>query len=368
MTVRSPLEDRHAAAGARFTDFGGWSMPLRYGSELAEHHAVRLAAGIFDLSHMSEVLVTGPDAAAAMDHALAGLLSPLVDGQARYTLLLAEDGGILDDVVVYRTAPDMYLVVANAANRGLVVAELAARTSGSDCQVDDITEELALIAVQGPRSREALERAAGLEVEGLATLRYYRALPARHDGTDVLLARTGYTGEDGFELYLEASAAPGLWDALIEAGADVGLVRAGLAARDTLRLEAGMPLYGNELTPDVLPVQARLARTVPVARKGDFVGRDAILAGPAPTARHLVGLAAQGRRAPRAGAPVLDGDAVVGEVTSGALSPTLGHPVALAYVDPELTDVGLPLDVDVRGARVPVVVCDLPFYSRKEPR
>ena len=366
--ILSPLDDRHEAAGARFTDFAGWRMPLRYSSELAEHRAVREAAGIFDLSHMAEMLVSGPDAAAAMDHALAGLFSPLVDGQARYSLLLAPDGGILDDVIVYRTAPDLFLVVANAANRALVRTELILRAAGADCLVDDVTDELALVAVQGPRSREVLERTAGLEVEGLADLRYYRALPARHGGFEALVARTGYTGEDGFELYIETAGAAGLWDELLASGADVGLVPAGLAARDTLRLEAGMPLYGHELTPQVLPAQAGLSRSVPVSHKGDFVGRAGVVSGPAPAARRLVGLVAEGRRAPRAGTAVLDGDTVVGEVTSGALSPTLGHPVALAYVDPELTDVGLPLEADVRGARVPVTVAPLPFYSRKDPR
>ena len=365
--VLSPLDDRLEAAGARFTDFAGWRMPLRFTSELAEHKAVREAAGVFDLSHMAEILVTGPHAAAAMDHALAGLFSPLVDGQARYSLLLAPDGGILDDLIVYRTAPDRFLVVANAANRELVREELRARCHGADCEVDDVTDELALVAVQGPRSREILERTAGLEVDGLDTLRYYRALPARHDGTDALVARTGYTGEDGFELYIEASAAPALWAAVLAAGAALGAVPAGLAARDTLRLEAGMPLYGNELTATVHPAQVGLSRSVPVASKGDFIGRDGVLEGPPADAPRLVGLVGEGRRAPRAGTPLLDGDTIVGEVTSGALSPTLGHPVALAFVDPALTDPGLPLEADVRGTRVPVTVTTLPFYSRKEP-
>ena len=362
----SPLDERLEAAGARFTDFAGWRMPLRFTSELAEHKAVREAAGVFDLSHMAEILVTGPHAAAAMDHALAGLFSPLVDGQARYSLLLSPDGGILDDLIVYRTAPDRFLVVANASNRDVVRDELRSRCRGADCEVDDVTDELALVAVQGPRSREVLERVADLEVDGLKTLRYYRALPMRFAGSDGLVARTGYTGEDGFELSLEASAAPALWDAVLAAGADLGAVPAGLAARDTLRLEAGMPLYGNELTGQVHPAQAGLSRSVPVARKGEFVGREAVLAGPPAGARHLVGLVGEGRRAPRAGTAILDGDTVVGEVTSGALSPTLGHPIALAYVDPALTDPGLPLEADVRGTRVPVTVSTLPFYSRKE--
>ncbi|MBN9606412.1 MAG: glycine cleavage system aminomethyltransferase GcvT [Actinomycetales bacterium] len=368
---RSPLHERHVAAGASFTDFAGWWMPVRYESDLAEHHAVRERAGLFDLSHMGEILVLGPQAAAALDHALAGRLSAIEEGQAKYTLLLAESGGILDDLVVYRTGADRYLVIANAANRELVAAELRERCGGFDCVVDDESDDVALLALQGPRAAEILREVDGLQIPaggadgpGLDALRYYRTTTGDFRGHESLVARTGYTGEDGFELYLAPEAAPELWDALLETGAGAGLVPAGLAARDTLRLEAGMPLYGHELGPDTLPEQAGLGRVPALATKGEFVGRAAVERGPAEGARVLVGLAAEGRRAARAGYPVLRDGAVVGEVTSGALSPTLGHPIAMAFVDPAVAEAGTALELDVRGTEVPAVVVPLPFYRR----
>ncbi|MBT2498881.1 glycine cleavage system aminomethyltransferase GcvT [Agromyces sp. ISL-38] len=380
MTERlSPLDGVHRAAGASFTDFAGWQMPVRYSSDLAEHHAVRTAAGIFDLSHMGEIVLIGPESAAALDFALAGKLSAIEIGQAKYSLLLADDGGIIDDLVVYRTGDDRYMVVANASNREVVADELRARADGFDTNVYDESDDIALIAVQGPASREILLATPGFTIEGghpdgedvpeaLASLRYYRAIAGAFRGEPVLIARTGYTGEDGFELYIAPEHATALWEALNEAGAAHALVPAGLASRDTLRLEAGMPLYGHELSRDILPVQAGLGRVVALSKDGDFVGRAAIEAGPAADAPVLVGLAAEGRRAGRAGYEVFDGDgadsARVGVVTSGALSPTLGHPIAMAFVAPDAAETGRELYLDVRGTRVPASVVALPFYKR----
>jgi aminomethyltransferase len=375
---RSPLDAVHRAAGASFTDFAGWQMPVRYSSDLAEHHAVRNSAGIFDLSHMGEIILIGPEAAAALDHALAGKLSAIELGQAKYSLLLAEDGGIIDDLVVYRTGEDRYMVVANASNAAVVADELRTRTAGFDTIVEDESNDIALIALQGPDSREVLEQTPGLGVQGagndnddfiaaIGALKYYRAFPAEFDGEPVLVARTGYTGEDGFELYVAPERAAALWDAIRETGGP-RVVPAGLASRDTLRLEAGMPLYGHELSRDILPVQAGLGRVVALTKEGDFVGRAAIEAGPAADAPVLVGLAAEGRRAARADYEVYDGEgadaARVGVVTSGALSPTLGHPVAMAFVAPDAAESGRELYVDVRGTRVAASVVPLPFYKR----
>lgn len=364
----SPLHELHVEAGALFTDFAGWQMPVRYSSDLAEHHAVRSAAGLFDLSHMAEILIVGPEAADALDYALAGKLSAIVEGQAKYSLLLARDGGILDDLVVYRTGEDRYLVVANAANRELVAEELRDRCSIFDCLVEDESDDIALIAMQGPIAEEILRGVDGFDVPGLDELRYYRATASDFRGHNVLVARTGYTGEDGFEFYLGPVAAAELWVALLETGGGSGLVPAGLAARDTLRLEAGMPLYGHELTVDTFPEQAGLAKVVALAKDGDFVGRAAIEEGPAPDARVLVGLVADGKRAGRAGYSIVppDGAQIIGAVTSGALSPTLGVPVALAYVDPGFAAVGTQLHLDVRGTRVPASVVTLPFYKREK--
>lgn len=351
---QSPLHDLHVEAGASFTDFAGWLMPVRYSSDLAEHHAVRTAAGIFDISHMAEIRVTGPDAAAFLDFALAGLISAVKLGKAKYSLILEESGGILDDLIVYHDREAEYYVVANAGNRVVVVAALQDRSAGFDVTVTDLTDEVVLIAVQGPSARDIVAA-----VVDLPELTYYSAAYAG----DVLVARTGYTGEDGYELYVAVEDAAPLWRALVAAGASRGLVPAGLASRDTLRLEAGMPLYGHELGLDTLPAQAGLGR-VPNLTK-DFVGKQALEAGPADDARVLVGLVSEGKRAGRAGYALLSGDEEVGVITSGALSPTLGHPIAMAYVDPAVSAPGTQLDIDVRGSRIAATVVALPFYKRE---
>ncbi len=366
----SPLHRLHLDAGASFTDFAGWQMPVSYGSDLAEHHAVRRAAGIFDISHMAEISVTGTDAAAFLDYALAGTMSTLSLMQARYSLLLDERAGIIDDLIVYHNADGEYLVVANAGNHDVVLAELNRRASGFDATVTDVSDATALIAVQGPRALEILQRTAGLTVmagqTSFADLKYYWSTGATFGDGTVFVARTGYTGEDGFELYVDASDAEPLWRALLTAGEPLGLIPAGLASRDTLRLEAGMPLYGHELSREVLPAQAGLGRVVHFTKEGDFVGRAAAQAGPPDGARVLVGLVSEGRRAGRAGYGVFAGDAAVGEITSGALSPTLEHPIAMAFVDPQHSEPGTELDIDVRGTRIPATVTALPFYTREK--
>ena len=364
---RSPLHHLHERAGAAFTEFGGWWMPLRYGSELAEHRAVREAAGLFDISHMAEFVVRGPEAGRFLDTALAGAFAALPEWKAKYSLVLTEGGGVLDDVIVYRTGAEDYLIIANAGNREAVrtaLAERLAAFAGTTPTITDLTDELALIAVQGPVARDVLEATSELvDVDrALADLPYYAATSAWFDGEPVIVARTGYTGEDGFEVLAPSALAPALWLSLLAAGAPLGLVPAGLAARDTLRLEAGMPLYGHELGPEVTPAQAGLGRVV-AAAKPDFVGREA-LAEADPRAPVLVGLVGTGKRAARAGYAVYDGERPVGRVTSGALSPTLGHPIALAFVEPSSARAGTALSVDIRGSRIPMTVTPLPFYRR----
>jgi len=360
---QSPLHAIHEKFGASFTDFAGWLMPVRYSSDLAEHHAVRTAAGLFDISHMAEIQVTGKDAAAFLDYALAGLISTMPVLKAKYSLILEESGGILDDLIVYRRDDLDFFVVANAGNRDVVVAALRDRTAGFDVTLVDLTDDIALIAVQGPKSREIVATTTGLSVPDLDSLKYYACTEGSYQGENVLVARTGYTGEDGYELYVSIREAAALWDALFTAGEQHGLLPAGLASRDTLRLEAGMPLYGHELGLDTLPEQAGLGRVVNLTK--DFVGKHGIDAGAPDDARVLVGLASEGKRAGRAGYPVMKGDREVGVVTSGALSPTLGFPIAMAYVDREVSDVGTPLELDVRGSRVAASVVSLPFYKKE---
>lgn len=390
----SPLHDEHVALGASLTSFGGWQMPLRYTSDLAEHRAVREAAGLFDLSHMGEIHVTGPQAAAALDHALVGDLTAVAPGRARYTMICAEDGSVLDDLVVYRLAAEQFLVVANAGNAPLVARELVARAEGFDAVVTDRGSETALVAVQGPRAEAIVaglvdaSGAAGDQddpVQTIRSMKYYASASVAltvEDGTvDALVARTGYTGEDGFELFVPADRAAALWRTLLAAGVPHGLVPAGLSARDSLRLEAGMPLYGHELDTTTTPYEAGLGRVVKLEKadvtRSDgstvpFVGRDALAARKAsPPARVLVGLKGLGRRPARAGyavvLPAAGGEPRrIGTVTSGAPSPTLGYPIAMAYVSPELAAEGTELAVDVRGRAEPVVVVPLPFYRRPQ--
>ncbi|WP_029266698.1 MULTISPECIES: glycine cleavage system aminomethyltransferase GcvT [unclassified Microbacterium] len=366
----TPLRARHEALGASFTDFGGWQMPVRYTSDLAEHHAVRQSAGIFDISHMAEFTVQGSGAADFLDNALAGRLSALAVGKAKYSLLLAESGGIIDDVIVYRLEGDDFLIISNAGNRDAVSAALRDRTDGFDVVVQDVSDDYALIAVQGPNAEAILAETPGITDVSIpwTEQKYYAWASANYDGVPVLLARTGYTGEDGFELLVAADRAASLWDALLAAGAPHGLVPAGLAARDTLRLEAGMPLYGHELSLDTRPAQAGLGRVV-VSAKEQFVGKAALSAAAesadASEAPVLVGLVAEGKRAGRAGYAVVDEHgSVLGEITSGALSPTLGHPIAMAYVTPSSAEEGTAVFLDVRGTRIPATVTALPFYRR----
>jgi aminomethyltransferase len=361
MSRPTPLREVHESLGATLTDFAGWLMPLRYGSESAEHNAVRTAAGLFDLSHMGEIFVTGPQAGEALDYALVGHLSALEPGRARYTMICAADGGVLDDLIVYRLDAEEFLVVANASNYERVAAELTERAAGFDAEADDRSDRYALIAVQGPRSQEILSTLTDADLTGL---KYYAGLPAVVAGFDALIARTGYTGEDGFELFVTGDDAVPLWQELTKAGDAYGLRPAGLSARDTLRLEAGMPLYGNELNAGLTPFDAGLGRVVKFGKPGDFVGRTALAPlKDVPPRRRLTGLVARGRRVPRHGYPVVlrtDGT-VVGEVTSGAPSQSLGKPIAMAYVD---TNVSEGLAVDIRGSHEPVDVVDLPFYRR----
>lgn len=362
------LDATHRALGATMTDFAGWDMPLRYASERDEHNAVRTRAGLFDLSHMGEITVTGPEAVKALDYALVGNMSTIGVGRARYTMICQEDGGIVDDLIVYRLGESEYMVVANAGNAQIVLDAITERASGFDAAVRDDRDAYALLAVQGPESPAILKSLTDADLDGL---KYYAGLPGTVAGVPALIARTGYTGEDGFELFVAPADAETLWQALTEAGKDAGLVPCGLSCRDTLRLEAGMPLYGHELTTALTPFDAGLGRVVKFEKEGDFVGRAALQAAAEKAAenppRKLVGLIAEGRRVPRAEFSVVADGQVIGQVTSGAPSPTLGKPIAMAYVDaahaaPGTSGVG----VDIRGTHEPYEVVALPFYKRQK--
>jgi aminomethyltransferase len=368
---QSALAGEHADLGATFTDFGGWSMPLKYTSELTEHQAVRTAAGLFDLSHMGEVRVLGPQAAQFLNTALVGNLARIWVGAAKYSMLCAPDGGIIDDVITYRVDEQEYLLVPNAANRDVVVEALTERAAGFDVEVWDESEAISMVAVQGPASEEIISSVVRANetfvVEGL---KYYASATVTIGGDEILLARTGYTGEDGFELYAPNEKIGALWRALLSGGEEFGLIPCGLACRDSLRMEAGMPLYGQELSRSRTTFEAGIP-VVAFSKEEDFVGRDALEAAKAEglgrtSGQRLVGLRGLGRRAARSGYRV-DVDGVeAGLVTSGQPSPTLGYPIAMAYLDVAHTDPGTAVEVDVRGKPQPFEVVELPFYRRQE--
>ena len=344
----------HERLGATMTEFAGWLMPLRYGSETAEHNAVRTSAALFDLSHMGEIAVTGPGAGAALDYAVCGWPSQLAVGRARYTMLCAPDGGILDDLIIYRQADERFLVVANAANTSVVLGGAAAAVLRC-AVVTDESEVTGLISIQGPNGCRLLSTVTDLPLE---RMRYYAGAYGTVAGRAAWVARTGYTGEDGFEIFCAPADASRLGRAVGRGvarwrGRAPALPAAGLAARDTLRLEAGMPLYGNELGPDVTPYEAGLGRVVRLDKPGDFVGREALAAraadGPAADAHRPARQVAAGAAARLRGA-VGPSRRTVGVVTSGAPSPTLGMPIAMAYVEAGATG---PFGIDVRGTTEP---------------
>jgi aminomethyltransferase len=347
------LFDQHTTLGASFNDFGGWNMPIRYGNELTEHAAVREAAGLFDISHMGEIWVRGEGAAAALDHALSAWISKLAVGRAKYSLICSEHGGIIDDLIVYRVADFEFLVISNASNYPRVAATLESRAAGFEATVADESEHWSLLALQGPAAARLLQTITDTDLD---SLRYYSIAAGQIAGHSVMFARTGYTGEDGFELLVKNDVAAELWRLLLDLDE---VVPCGLAARDTLRLEAGMPLYGNELGLETMPAEVGLARAVATDKPDGFVGAAALLGATAP--RKLIGLRGEGRRAARHGYPVLSGGQVVGEVTSGALSPTLGYPIAMAIVDARASELFF---VDIRGTEQEFTETDLPFYKR----
>jgi aminomethyltransferase len=343
--------------------FAGWDMPVQYRGIVPEHTAVRTAAGLFDLSHMGELWVRGPGAVAGLDRALVTAPSRLAVGRAHYSMICDADGAVIDDLIVYRTGDEDFLVVANASNREAVVRALAERLAGLDAELDDASFRTALIAIQGPRALELLQAHTDLD---LGPLKYYSIALAHVCKRPSWIARTGYTGEDGFEVYLDWADAERVWDHLLESGADQGLVPAGLGARDTLRLEAGMPLYGQELDRHTTPFEAGLGRVVKFDKPDDFVGRSALERAATLPRKTLVGLRLTGRGIARTGYPVYLPAAAeaVGQVTSGTASPTLGHPIAMAFVPPELAAPGTALEVGIRSERVAAVVIPLPFYTR----
>ena len=356
MPLRTPLYDWHVGHGARMVDFGGWDMPIQYANIIDEHAAVRTAAGLFDVSHMGRLSFAGPGALDLIQHVYSNDAATMKDGQVRYGLVCNEKGGVRDDVLVYRW-PYGWSMVVNASNREKIVGWLAQQKGPRDVEVTDRTAATAMIAVQGPR---AVELCDGLTEADAGKLAYYHGTPTRCMGQQCVVSRTGYTGEDGFEFMIGAGHGVALWEELVRRGARP----CGLGARDTLRLEAAMPLYGHEITEEIDPLQAGLGWAVKL-NKGEFIGRDALMKQKDDKTRPVrVGLELEGRRIAREGAAVLAGGRPVGRVTSGTFGPTLQKAVAMAYVEPAHAAAGTALAVDVRGKAEAARVVPLPFYRR----
>ncbi|CAN5481439.1 glycine cleavage system aminomethyltransferase GcvT [soil metagenome] len=366
---RTPLYQQHLDAGARLVPFAGFEMPIQYSGIIDEHHAVRQAAGMFDVSHMGEVYAEGPQALDFVQQLVTNDASKLTDGRAMYTVMCRESGGAVDDLLVYRLSEERYLLVINASNIEKDIAHMRAvlAESGLDCILRDVSDETGLIALQGPRAMEIAERASGLSLTDLPFYHFLVPEPGAFlDCRRAIVSHTGYTGEKGLEIYCAPDEAPHVWSALLEAGADMGLKPAGLGARDTLRLEAGFCLYGNDLNEETNPIEAGLGWVVKLD-KGAFVGSEAISKvkqnGPE---RKLIGFVMEERGIPRSGLPICTPDGrPVGIVTSGSQSPILGVGVGLGYVenDAALTAPGSKIAIDIRGKLVAAEVKKPPFHK-----
>ncbi len=361
---KTPLYDTHIRLGAKVIEFGGWLMPVQYSGIIEEHKAVRTAAGLFDLSHMGEFEVKGYQTEEFLQYATSNDVTKLAEGQAQYNLMLYPDGGIVDDLIIYHRS-DKYLLVVNAANidEDLDWLNETRMIKGSEAVLRNVSYATALLSVQGPKSLEILQPLTDINLSEIA---YYHCAEGQINEVKVLFARTGYTGEDGFELFFPRTKAVEMWELLMEAGKGKGMLPVGLGARDTLRLEAKMALYGNDIDGTINPLEAGLSWVVKFD-KGNFTGRDILLAKKKKgVTRNLVGFEMTGRGIARHGYPVAKDGKTIGTVTSGAPSPTLGKNIGLALVPPENSEIGSKFDIMIRDQPVEAVVVKTPFYTRKK--
>jgi aminomethyltransferase len=358
---RTPLNEEHRALGARMVEFGGWDMPVQYSGILEEHRAVRARAGLFDVSHMGEFRVEGPGALAFLQHLVPNDVSRLAINQALYTQLCLPDAGTIDDLIIYHLGENHYMLVVNAANIDKDFAWVKEQSGDFDVTLANISDETALVALQGPEALAILQPLTEIDLSGIV---YYHCAPGQVDGIDCIISRTGYTGEDGFELYCAPGDVVALWRALLAAGKGRALLPAGLGARDTLRLEAGYCLYGHELDETTNPLEAGLGWTVKL-NKGDFIGHDALAAIKAQgLKRRLVGIEMVERGVCRGGYAIYDNGRQVGVLTSGAPSPTVGKNIGMGYVEIADAVPGKAVQVDIRGKHTAAQIVALPFYKR----
>ncbi len=361
---KTPLLECHQKYGGKIVDFGGWALPVQYTGIIDEHRAVRNSAGLFDVSHMGEIRVSGPQALDLVDYLLTNDVTRVSVGQVQYSPMCYPDGGVVDDLITYRVGEDEFLLVVNAANKDKDHEWIVDKADDYDVTVTDESDDTALLAIQGPRAEVILGRVTDADLSGIKFFRFRNGVQVA--GCEAMVSRTGYTGEDGFEVYCEPDEAPEIFQALMDAGQDDELVPAGLGARDTLRFEATLPLYGQELGPDINPLEAGLSFFVKLDA-GDFIGRDALRSvhedGPE---RKLVGFEMVDRGIPRTTYPIFDvEDNEVGHVSSGSFSPTLGKNVGMGFVRTELAEEGTDLQIGVRNRKLDAVVIGAPFYTRK---
>lgn len=360
MELKTPLYDTHVQHKGKIVPFAGYLLPVQYESGvIAEHMAVRTACGLFDVSHMGEIMCEGPDAVKNLNHLLTNDYTTMYDGQARYSPMCNENGGVVDDLIVYKVRDDHYFIVVNAANKDKDFAWMQAHAFG-DVVFTDISSTVAQIALQGPKAIDILKKLVPDEM--IPEIYYSCKFHCTIGGMDCIISKTGYTGEDGFEFYLAAEDAPKMWELLLETGKEDGLICCGLGARDTLRLEASMPLYGHEMTDDITPLEAGLGIFVKMGKE-DFIGKKALEEKGAPTQKR-VGLKVTGRGIIREHADVYVGDKKIGLTTSGTHCPYIKAPLAMAIIDVEYTEIGTAVEVDVRGRRVAAEVIKLPFYKK----
>lgn len=360
MELKTPLYDTHVQHKGKIVPFAGYLLPVQYESGvITEHMAVRTACGLFDVSHMGEIMCEGPDAVKNLNHLLTNDYTTMYDGQARYSPMCNEDGGVVDDLIVYKVRDDHYFIVVNAANKDKDFAWMKAHAVG-DVTFTDLSAQVAQIALQGPKAETVLKK---LVPDEMIPEKYYSChFDCMIGGMKCIISRTGYTGEDGFEFYLAAEEAPKMWELLLETGKEEGLICCGLGARDTLRLEASMPLYGHEMTDDITPLEAGLGVFVKMG-KAEFVGKEALEAKGAPQQKR-VGLKVTGRGIIREHADVYVGDKKIGQTTSGTHCPYVKAPLAMALLESEYTAIGTAVEADVRGRRVAAEVVKLPFYKK----
>lgn len=358
---RTPLYEAHAALDGRFVDFAGWEMPVQYTGLIEEHLRVRSSCGLFDVSHMGEIEITGPGALSAVQYLSTNDINKIKDGRCQYTLLCYPEGGVVDDTIVYRFSEEKFLYCVNGANTEKVFEWMLSQDL-SDVRLENVSEKYAQIALQGPASVEVLRP---LVDKDPASIKGFHFNIITVKGSKAIVSRTGYTGEDGFEIYVEPGSAPNVWNALMEAGRAFGILPIGLGARDTLRLEMGYPLYGHELSRETTPIEAGLKKYVALKKDG-FIGKDVfdrqVSTG---VQRSLVGFELKGRGVARPDYPVSSGGRVVGRVTSGTMSPSLRRAVGMAYVEPPLNAAGTELDIMIRERPVKAVVVKPPFYKKK---